>query len=168
MSYVVIASTTPADEAAYGPIRLSSAAFGLAICLRGRGYTAQVLPLSDPVAVALGGGAPDEFEAAVDQLLDSGLMGDARTAPPAAPTASLLAFPPRYAPDGCGSCGLREYGHFERWTTDAGWHGWIEPSDAQRLERMRARRQTPDSTTAAPDAPETADISPIHQEGPAS
>lgn len=60
-------------------------------------------------------------------------------------------------PNGCRHCGLPERGHFQRWTRDAGWHGWTAPTDAQRLERMRARRNqnlkktAPAATTAEAD-----------------
>ncbi|MFT2014647.1 hypothetical protein ACMA1D_02180 [Streptomyces sp. 796.1] len=43
-------------------------------------------------------------------------------------------------PDGCRHCGIPERGHARQWTRAAGWHAWVEPSDGQRLERMRARR----------------------------
>lgn len=34
----------------------------------------------------------------------------------------------------------------QRWTQAAGWHPWTEPTDAQRLARMRARRDQQQET----------------------
>jgi hypothetical protein len=45
-------------------------------------------------------------------------------------------------PDGCRHCGIPEREHLQRWHAEAGWHPWTEPTDEQRLERMRARRLT--------------------------
>ena len=44
-------------------------------------------------------------------------------------------------PAGCRHCGI-EYRapHGRRWTAEAGWHTWTAPTDVERLERMRARR----------------------------
>jgi hypothetical protein len=46
--------------------------------------------------------------------------------------------------DGCAHCGRPErayhYVHGNMWDREIGFHTWIEPSNAQRLERMRARR----------------------------
>lgn len=58
-------------------------------------------------------------------------------------------------PDGCRECALPGRGHYRRWTRSVGWHGWIEPSDAQRLARMkarRARRLAPKTPAVVPDA----------------
>lgn len=44
------------------------------------------------------------------------------------------------APNGCRWCGADRQDHYQRWTAEAGRHGWTAPTDAQRLERMRARR----------------------------
>ena len=43
-------------------------------------------------------------------------------------------------PDGCRHCGQPKRDHMQRWTDQAGWHKWTEPSDEQRLKRMKARR----------------------------
>ncbi len=43
-------------------------------------------------------------------------------------------------PNGCRYCGIDQLQHCGRWTEGVGRHQWIEPTDAQRLERMRARR----------------------------
>ncbi|MGH3379522.1 MAG: hypothetical protein ACRDP6_32785 [Actinoallomurus sp.] len=63
-------------------------------------------------------------------------------------------------PSGCRWCGLEEREHFGRWSRAAGWHGWIEPAQEQRLARMRARRaaRTTSQTEAVPGPgrPETA------------
>lgn len=43
-------------------------------------------------------------------------------------------------PNGCRHCGTPEYGHVQIWTRDAGWHKFTEPTDEQRLTRMRNRQ----------------------------
>lgn len=43
-------------------------------------------------------------------------------------------------PAACRHCPLPEREHMQRWATGPGWHHWTEPTDTQRLERMRARR----------------------------
>jgi hypothetical protein len=43
-------------------------------------------------------------------------------------------------PNGCTFCGVGERYHFRRWILGPGMHAWIEPTDAQRKERMLARR----------------------------
>lgn len=45
-------------------------------------------------------------------------------------------------PSGCRHCGIEAHTHFQRWTPEAGWHGWTAPTNAQVLARMRARRHT--------------------------
>lgn len=45
------------------------------------------------------------------------------------------------APNGCRWCGLDARGHFQRWKEPVGWHKWTAPTDAQRKERMLARKQ---------------------------
>lgn len=49
------------------------------------------------------------------------------------------------SPNGCTHCGIEQRLHARRWTQAAGWRQWTPPTDAQRLERMRARRA--DTTT---------------------
>ncbi|MFF4933319.1 hypothetical protein ACFY2H_31175 [Streptomyces griseofuscus] len=44
------------------------------------------------------------------------------------------------APTACRHCGLDRDGHFQRWTTDAGWHTWTVPDQALIKARMLARR----------------------------
>ncbi|MFF6903459.1 hypothetical protein [Streptomyces hydrogenans] len=46
-------------------------------------------------------------------------------------------------PSGCRWCGVGHYGHAQRWKPGAGWHTWEQPTDAQILARMRARRSAP-------------------------
>ncbi|GHE33131.1 hypothetical protein GCM10017673_40080 [Streptosporangium violaceochromogenes] len=53
------------------------------------------------------------------------------------------------SPNGCRWCGVEAHDHAQRCTdtTDdtgrrVGWHKWAAPTDAQRLERMRTRRET--------------------------
>lgn len=43
-------------------------------------------------------------------------------------------------PASCRHCPHDKREHMQRWTAEAGWHHWTEPTDAQRLARMRARR----------------------------
>lgn len=43
-------------------------------------------------------------------------------------------------PNGCRWCGYGRRGHYGFWRAPAGWHTWVEPTDEQRLRRMRARR----------------------------
>lgn len=44
-------------------------------------------------------------------------------------------------PNGCAACGVDHQEHCWRWHPTVGLHQWIEPTDAQRLTRMRARRE---------------------------
>lgn len=54
------------------------------------------------------------------------------------------------SPNGCTHCGIEARDHANRWTQAAGWHRWTPPTDAQRLERMRARKaETPPAPPAA-------------------
>jgi hypothetical protein len=41
--------------------------------------------------------------------------------------------------EGCRHCGTPRRDHGQRWTADAGLHGWVEPTRAQIHDRMRAR-----------------------------
>jgi len=43
-------------------------------------------------------------------------------------------------PSGCRWCGAGQYGHARRHAPGHGWHTWEQPTDAQILARMRARR----------------------------
>ncbi|GAA0501160.1 hypothetical protein [Streptomyces olivaceiscleroticus] len=43
-------------------------------------------------------------------------------------------------PNGCRWCGIEQRGHARRWVTSRGFHTWEQPTQAQRLARMRARR----------------------------
>jgi hypothetical protein len=43
-------------------------------------------------------------------------------------------------PDGCRWCGIPQYGHLRRYRDSVGWHQWAQPTVAQRLARMKARR----------------------------
>jgi hypothetical protein len=56
------------------------------------------------------------------------------------------AIPP---PNACRWCGLEQRGHYQRITATADRHPWTAPTDAQRLERMLARR----AQRLAPKAP---------------
>lgn len=44
-------------------------------------------------------------------------------------------------PDGCRHCGTVQREHPQKYHEVAGFHGWVEPTDAQRKERMLARRR---------------------------
>lgn len=48
----------------------------------------------------------------------------------------------RFTPEvnGCRWCGFSEQGHARQWTPSARWHAHAQPTDAQRLARLRARR----------------------------
>jgi hypothetical protein len=49
------------------------------------------------------------------------------------------------APNGCRWCGLDARDHYRRWKEPVGWHKWTSPTDAQRKERMLARKQAPNA-----------------------
>lgn len=44
-----------------------------------------------------------------------------------------------FPPSGCRHCGLGPRLHFQRWTNEAGWHVFTEPTREQILERLRAK-----------------------------
>lgn len=44
------------------------------------------------------------------------------------------------SPDGCRWCGHRQRGHLQMWRASVHWHAWAQPTGAQRLARMKARR----------------------------
>jgi hypothetical protein len=50
----------------------------------------------------------------------------------------VTAFP---EPNGCSWCGVLSSMHGRRWHREAGMHQWTAPTDAQRLDRMKARRE---------------------------
>ncbi|MFD7855204.1 hypothetical protein ACFV6B_13085 [Streptomyces microflavus] len=43
-------------------------------------------------------------------------------------------------PDGCRWCGVKASRHGRRYVSSQGMHAWEQPTNAQRLARMRARR----------------------------
>jgi hypothetical protein len=43
-------------------------------------------------------------------------------------------------PNGCRWCGIEKHGHDQRHAPFVKWHGWTEPTNKQRLTRMKARR----------------------------
>lgn len=43
-------------------------------------------------------------------------------------------------PNGCRHCGVAKRGHPRLWAQGLGWHKYVEPTDEQRLERMKERR----------------------------
>ncbi|MFE7547031.1 hypothetical protein [Streptomyces gardneri] len=69
------------------------------------------------------------------------------------PATGLRRNPIRYrdghppVPSGCRWCGAGEYGHAQRHTPGHGWHTWEQPTDAQILVRMRARRNARSTPT---------------------
>jgi len=63
------------------------------------------------------------------------------------PATGLRRGPIRYpdgnppAPGGCRWCGAAPSQHYgQTWAASAGWHTWEQPTAAQTLARMRARR----------------------------
>jgi len=44
-------------------------------------------------------------------------------------------------PSGCRWCGAGQSGHAQQWKPTHGWHTWEQPTQAQILARMRARRR---------------------------
>ena len=44
-------------------------------------------------------------------------------------------------PNACALCDMDKHIHMQRHDNIMGWHSWVEPSDAQRLDRMKKRRQ---------------------------
>ncbi len=45
------------------------------------------------------------------------------------------------APNTCRYCGYEQRSHGNYWVRSIGWHLWVEPTNAQRLARMKARRK---------------------------
>jgi len=43
-------------------------------------------------------------------------------------------------PGGCRWCGCEKYSHGQTWLPGRGFHQWVQPTQAQILARMRARR----------------------------
>jgi hypothetical protein len=50
-------------------------------------------------------------------------------------------------PAACRHCPHPQREHMQRWTAAAGWHRWTEPTDQQRLARMRERRNARKATS---------------------
>lgn len=48
--------------------------------------------------------------------------------------------PAEVEPNACRYCDAPQRMHCQRYVDAVGWHGWVEPTDGQRLTRMRARR----------------------------
>lgn len=44
------------------------------------------------------------------------------------------------SPNACRWCDVDKDVHLQRWVPAVKWHGWTEPTDAQRKARMLARR----------------------------
>lgn len=47
---------------------------------------------------------------------------------------------PLVEPSACTWCGIARRGHARQYADAVGWHGWVRPTDAQILARMKARR----------------------------
>jgi hypothetical protein len=43
-------------------------------------------------------------------------------------------------PSACRHCGVSRREHFRRWTAEASWHKWVQPTQEQIKARMQARR----------------------------
>lgn len=43
--------------------------------------------------------------------------------------------------EGCRYDGIAKRDHGQRWTAEAGWHPWVEPTHEQVHERARAKRE---------------------------
>lgn len=52
------------------------------------------------------------------------------------------------APGGCRYCGIDKQTHYSVAASPerGGWHQWVEPTDEQRLARMKARRAAKEET----------------------
>jgi hypothetical protein len=50
-------------------------------------------------------------------------------------------------PAACRHCPVPKDTHGRQYTDAAGWHPWTPPTDTQRLDRMRARRNARKETT---------------------
>lgn len=44
------------------------------------------------------------------------------------------------SPSACAVCGIDKRDHYQRWTQNAGWHGFKQPSQKLIKARMFARR----------------------------
>lgn len=53
-------------------------------------------------------------------------------------------------PNGCRWCGIEKPNHVQRYAQFVGLHGWAEPTDKQRLTRMKARRAAKKLKTEKP------------------
>lgn len=54
--------------------------------------------------------------------------------------ADLAALRPAAEPNACRHCNIPQQRHYSQWSKKVGWHTHVQPTDAQRLTRMRARR----------------------------
>lgn len=52
-------------------------------------------------------------------------------------------------PNGCRWCGIEKPNHVQRHAQFVGLHGWVEPTNKQRLTRMKARRANRKETASA-------------------
>jgi hypothetical protein len=56
-------------------------------------------------------------------------------------TLSVVKRDPCTDPGGCRWCGVSKYRHVQQWCHARGWHGWEDPPEKIRKERMLLRRQ---------------------------
>lgn len=56
------------------------------------------------------------------------------------------------APNACRHCAAPPDEHGDAWSDETGWHQWVAPNDAQRLDRMLARREQRLGLTREPGA----------------
>lgn len=54
--------------------------------------------------------------------------------------ADIAALRPAAEPNACRHCNIPERRHYGQWSKKVGWHTHVQPTDDQRLTRMRARR----------------------------
>jgi hypothetical protein len=67
-------------------------------------------------------------------------------------------------PDGCALCGIEKRSHYTRYWPSPGPHRWTPPTDAQRLERMQARRVARGAATGGIDEEDACPhCSPTHE-----
>ncbi|KOX10121.1 hypothetical protein [Nocardiopsis sp. NRRL B-16309] len=52
---------------------------------------------------------------------------------------TIRVIPAGVAPNACRHCGDDKYHHGNQWHRAVGFHKWIEPTDEQRKDRMKAR-----------------------------
>ncbi|UDM00030.1 hypothetical protein [Streptomyces longhuiensis] len=64
-------------------------------------------------------------------------------------------------PSGCRWCGTEQSGHGRRWTPGHGIHAWMQPTQAQILARMKARRAARKAVCRCPQDDEWRPFAPV-------